>query len=607
VGTFCCLTAAWVLLLLLGRALSLLAWSDNYENYSFLLDHLAIITRFFSGIVLIFLAAAALRAALDFMFKKVSSPGFSGGGENSNEAKNSIEDGTLAYRRTALTKFCGTLIHILGAVYVIGLGFWLFLFGRRNLTQYSPPQFYRYYREEVFHYSPAAFLAVLGLGIGAVILSILFKRQKLLKTVSCAGVFHNMFQTLGGMGLCAAAAAGAGYRAGPVLTFIAEWFITGGCLYFTAGLLRGLGRDMLRGDMTGAFPYKPLVYLPETIKFFDRTVSLEERTGLSFKTLWRLKYAAKMLPPVILAGCAMLFLFTSMYTIEPHQEALLYHLGSLRAGSVKSPGLHFKLPWPIDDVNIYDVSRVRNMRIGYVPSTSQNYLWDSEHGGSEYTLLLGGGSEMLAVNMRISYRISNLYDYIIRYANGEDFLASGMYAILMRETVSSDLNTMFSVDRKILSEELTAGLSDYADNFNLGIHVNEVIIENIHPPIELAEVYHGVIDSAIQKETITTQALADAEKTINDALRQKEASILTALTRQTEKTSMAHREMAVYESAFLAHDLAPESYKLNRTTNFYRHLIQKEHLYVFSPDTTRDMDRYVIVNGFNSVITEQEL
>jgi membrane protease subunit HflK len=584
----CCLVPTGALLLLLSKLLSLLAWSDTYENYSFLLDHLALISGFFSGLVIIFFIVAALRLALDRAFKNIS-------GE---------QDTAPARWRTLLAGFCGTLIRILDLAYLIAFGVWLVLFISRNWAQYSPLQFYRYYREENFQYPLRTFAAVLGLGLGACTLSVLFKAQKLLKTISCAAGLHNVFQTLGAMALCAAIAIAGGGRAGPSLA--AECFISAGCLYISVGLLRGLGRDMLRGNLTGTFAYRPLLSLPEQLKIFDRSMSWEERTGLSFKSLWSLSYAARVMPLIVLAGCLMLLTVSSMYTIEPHQEALLYRLGSLRAGSVKSPGLHFKLPWPIDRADMYDVSRVKNMQIGYVPSASLHYLWDSEHGGTEYTLLLGGGSEMVAVNIQIFYSISNLYDYAIRYANGEDFLVSGMYAMLMRKTVPSDLDTILSVDRNLLSRDLTAGLSDYAESFKLGIRVNEVTIENIHPPIELADVYHGVIDSAIQKETLITQAMADAERSINDALRQKEEAVLTALTRQTEKTSLARREMAVYESAFLAHEPSPESYKLLKTTNFYQYLIQKEHLYVFSPGTMGAMDRYLITNGFGT-LAEQEL
>jgi membrane protease subunit HflK len=305
-----------------------------------------------------------------------------------------------------------------------------------------------------------------------------------------------------------------------------------------------------------------------------------------------------------LFGGGMSLFFTSLYVVEPHQEALLYRLGTLDADSVKQPGLHFKLPWPMDRVDIYDVSRVRNMQIGYIPSTSRDYLWNSQHGGEEYALLLGNGSEMIAVNMRVSYRILDLRGYVTRYADPEGLLSSKVYEMMMQKTMSSDLNTMLSVDRKGLSEDLTEELSEYASG--LGFYINEVVIESIHPPIDLADVYHGVVGASIQKETLIAQAETDAEKTRNGALQEKERATLTAMARQTERVSLAWRDMAVYENAFLAYGVSPECYELRKTTDAYQRVIQKGRIYVFSPDAAKSAHRYLITNGLSPILMKRE-
>jgi regulator of protease activity HflC (stomatin/prohibitin superfamily) len=258
----------------------------------------------------------------------------------------------------------------------------------------------------------------------------------------------------------------------------------------------------------------------------------------------------------------------------------------------------------MDRVDIYDVSRVRNMQIGYIPSSSRDYLWNSSHGGEEYTLLSGGGNEMIAINLRVSFRIRNLYGYATYCANPEDLLSAKVYEMMMQKTMSSDLNTMLSVDRKGLSEALTEELSEYASA--LGLHVNEVIIESIHPPVDLADVYHGVVGASIQKETLIARAEADAEKARNIALQEKERAILAATARQIERTSLARRDMTVYENAFLASDILPECYKLRKTTDAYRRVIQGGRAYVFSPDAVKDAHRYLITNGLSPILVKQE-
>ena len=587
VRTFCCFVPVYGMFFALSKFLSALAWTNNYENYSFLLDHMSVISGFLSNIALILGIFAALRLALDFAYRKISAM-------NAVCATDAEHDGAkddlLRRRAGGLAGFCAFSIHTLNLACTIVIAFRLFLFARLSWAHYSPLLFYRHYRNEPFQYSPSVFFIVAGLGVLAFALAGLFRRQRQLKAISCAPTLHNMFQAFCGVSVCAAAAIALKQWGGKDFTSIAEWAITGVCATFAAGLLRGVGRDMLRGDITAAFSYEPLFCLPEHMKLFDKNASWEERTGLSFKSTWCAGYALRLIPLMALSGGGMLLLFTSLYVIEPHQEALLYRLGVLDADSVKQPGLHFKLPWPIDRVDIHDVSRVKNMQIGYIPSASRDYLWNSTHGGEEYALLLGNGSEMIAVNMRVSYRIFDLHGYVTRHADPEGLLSSKVYEMMMQKTMSSDLNTMLSVDSKGMSEELTEELSEYASI--LGLYVNEVTIESIHPPIDLAYVYHCVVGASIQKETLIAQAEADAEKTQNGALQKKEQAILAAAARQTERISLAQRDMEVYENAFLACEVSPECYKLRKTTDTHQRIIQERRLYVFSHNAAKNAHRY---------------
>jgi hypothetical protein len=298
-GTFCCLVPAGASLLALANFLSSLAWANNYEDYSFLLDHLSIVSRFLSNIALTLAVFAALRLALDFAHRKLSI------------MTNEEADSPLHRRAAALAEFCAFLVHVLNFVYGVALVLLLFLFARLSWAHYSPLLFYRHYRNELFQYSLSTFFIVAGIAACTLILAGLFRKQRRFKTVFCAPTLHNMFQTLCGVSLCAVAAIALKQWGGADLTLAAEWAVTGGCVYFAAGLLRGAGRDMLRGDMTGAFSYEPLLCLPERMKFFDRSVSWEERTGLSFKSLWCVNRAFQLAPWMALAGCGILLLSTS--------------------------------------------------------------------------------------------------------------------------------------------------------------------------------------------------------------------------------------------------------------------------------------------------------
>ena len=327
--------------------------------------------------------------------------------------------------------------------------------------------------------------------------------------------------------------------------------------------------------------------------------SFRERTGLSFKSLWTIHFMIGMIPYCILLIFFVIVLSTTMYTINPNEQALVYRFGLLREESVTDPGLHFKLPYPFDQVEIYDVTRMKSMFVGYTPSESNDYLWTSEHGGEEYTLLLGNGNELVAVNMRLNYWIDNLMNYRTIYENPESMLNARAFAVMMERTMSSDLNTVLSVDRSTLADEVKDELNAFADEKKLGLEVANVIIENIHPPVEVAEVYQSVINASIQKVTQTKAAESYAYQTLSAAQQQHTAAVAAATKNQTSRLAGAKSEIDVFQAACQEYLLSPNSYKLWKVTNAYGQLVQKSRIYVFSPGTEKIMNRFLLKNGQN--------
>lgn len=560
---------------------SRLAWSSQFESYSFLVDHLKAICAFLFYIIVALAVFAALRLLL----------------ERAVDRRPSRMDAPERSARGRQKKALAVSMHALGAAYTVTIAVLIGNLALKCVFTYSPMLYAAFYSLERFPYPPSTLIIAAAFGVAAAAVSRLLIKNKRLKRISASLALATLFQTLSAACLVASADIALVRFAGMDLTTAAEWLMAAICLYAAAGLLRGVIQAIFRGDPVGAYAYRPFLCLPEYIALFDGSVSWEERTGLSFKSLWRARYALRLIPVMLLSGLLLLFASTCVYTIEPHQEALVYRLGSLRDDSVKAAGLHLKYPFPIETVEIYDVSRVRSLQVGYTPSDSRDNLWTSAHGGEEYALLLGDGNELIAMNLRVAYHIVNLKDYVTRYVNPEGLLTSKVFELVMRKSAVSTLNTMLSVDRSDFSGQLHVALTQYADEAGLGVAINEVIVESIHPPVDVANVYQGVVSAGIQKEAIILKAQGDAAQKVNGAKHQAETIVLSSRATQLTRLAQATSDMAVYVNAFLAYEASPECYVLRKHTDTYQKLIAGMRVYAFSKGTTDDRSRFLITNG----------
>ncbi len=318
---------------------------------------------------------------------------------------------------------------------------------------------------------------------------------------------------------------------------------------------------------------------------------LEQHTGLSVKSLWSIRYAASILPAAVLALAGVLFLSTCLYKVEPYQQAVVYRFGAIRGDAVVGEGIHFKLPWPIEKTELYNVSRVRELSIGYEDPNSADNLWTQSHAGEEYKLLLGNGNELVSVNIKMEYVIDDLYRYVTSYTSPEDILSARAYELVMEKTITSDLNTILSVDRSGLSEELLKHLNEFCREIGFGLHVNEVLIESIHPPIDVADVYQGVVSAQIQKNTLITNAEASAAEKIAAAEQEANTAIVASKSSQTSRVSEAQAELDVFLSAARAYRSHPDALTLAKYLDTFETVVSGRKIYVFigKPDLSNYM------------------
>lgn len=372
--------------------------------------------------------------------------------------------------------------------------------------------------------------------------------------------------------------------------FVLSWVYWFVLIISFVSIAFGMVNKLIRKEFLRNTEYSVVPYKNSKEEFFD---SIEKNTGLNFKSRWSIKYFISLAPILILSILGALFLSTGVYKVEPYQKAVVYRFGVLQEEIIE-PGLHFKIPFPVDKVEIMDVDRVQNIQIGYEVNDTGDNLWTEEHNGGEYKLLLGNGNELVAVNVKLTYKISDLYKYVKYNSMPDDILSARAYEVLMENTISSNLDTVLSVDRSELANTVKTKLNSYSENMNLGLAVGDVIIESIHPPVEVADIYQSVISAGIEKKTAVIEAENKAAQELINAEKQKNTDITDANMDNTDRVSSAKLEMAVYYAAFEAYSENPESFKLSKYLKTYEKVIKGSKIYVFSPNIDGDLSDYII-------------
>ncbi len=298
--------------------------------------------------------------------------------------------------------------------------------------------------------------------------------------------------------------------------------------------------------------------------FFD---ALEARWGVSFRSSWALRFVRRSVMPTLLLVGLLLWGLSSLAIVQIDELGVRESLGRIQAAPLP-PGLHAKLPWPFGRVVRYPVKRVVVRPIGFVsnPGRQSNFLWSQKHAQEEFALVLGNGSELVAIDCAVYYKIhedrSRFLDYVYQCQNPDDALEAYAYRTLTESTRSTTLREVLTANRAQFADHLERTLRGYVESNHLGIEVVDVALMGLHPPVEAAADYLDVISARIDAERVHIEALGDAAVRVANVQQESASAIASAKVEAARRTGEALGESSQFLAIGEAYAVAPEPFQL---------------------------------------------
>ena len=349
-----------------------------------------------------------------------------------------------------------------------------------------------------------------------------------------------------------------------------KWLMVALCVIFvyeTIFLLLSLAVRTLRRELTEKPDLSiPMPQLLGSAHELGVLSYLEENTGITMRSLWSIRFIKTLIPYTVIFACLILWFSTGLIQIESHQHGAVYRFGKLQEKAL-DPGLHLTLPWPMDRVDVYDTDTVRKITIGYKSVEARDNTWTENHGNSEYKLLLGSGDEVISINLRLEYRVSDLVDYLRSSAAPDKLLEAKAYELVIDHTINADLETLLAVDRSAFAADFHNDLNDFIAPYHTGLEVVSVVLESIHPPVEIASVYQGVVSAEIQAERQILEAEGKAAVRIAEAQASYDTAVSMATSDQYMQVAQARADVAEFMASVAADNSYPEAYRYYKYLN----------------------------------------
>jgi len=278
------------------------------------------------------------------------------------------------------------------------------------------------------------------------------------------------------------------------------------------------------------------------------TGAIDYQFGFKVSQTWFYKLLEKAVVPLIFFGAITLYLLSGVVVINSYEQAVIERFGNPKdaKGDVRlvGPGIHFKMPWPIDIARIYPAGNIEELQIGYVPKTDpktgqvirEPLLWGKDHYKEEYSILVASrlGAEknspgaapvsLLKANVPVQFRVKDLYAFLYNQDNPQKRLEDICYRELARFAAGASIEvddeaalqtSLLGAGRAQAKQVLTQNIQAAADKAGLGVEIVFVGLQGIHPPTQVAADYEKVVGAVQIKQAVILQAQADRNRTLS--------------------------------------------------------------------------------------------
>jgi regulator of protease activity HflC (stomatin/prohibitin superfamily) len=249
----------------------------------------------------------------------------------------------------------------------------------------------------------------------------------------------------------------------------------------------------------------------------------QRELGIDLRTSWALTVVRKSAVPLAAGLLGIGWLVSAITVVGVEEQGLVERLGVPVAGPPLEPGVHAHWPWPVDSVLRFPVRRVQALHVGHEGEEGggpEDVLWARQHGNTEYTLLLGNGRDLIAVDAAVQFRISDPRAWHYQTQNPADALRAIAYRAVMKVTVGRTLAEALSENVSRLTDEMRVMVQADADALGLGVAVVGFTIGGMHPPVGVASAYQAVVSAALRKTTAAIEARAYHNEVVPKATAQ---------------------------------------------------------------------------------------
>ena len=294
----------------------------------------------------------------------------------------------------------------------------------------------------------------------------------------------------------------------------------------------------------------------------------------------------KLLRIVLVSAAAFAVLIaglTCFYTVDDKQQAVVTTLG--RVSDITDPGLHFKLPFGLQQVDKVDVNVYQKIELGYV----------TNHDGSTTTnasesAMITGDYNIVNVDFFVEYKISDPVAYLYS-SNDPELILRNLIQSQVRNVVgSSNVDSVLTDGKENIQMQVKELVAEILQEYDIGLTLVDVRIQDSEPPtVDVVEAFKSVETAKQQAEAVVNEAIAYQNAQLPNAQAQADQLISNAEYLKTKRINEAIEQVAMFSAMYEEYAQNPDITKSRMYYEAISEILPDVKLYINTAEDGSDV------------------
>ena len=239
----------------------------------------------------------------------------------------------------------------------------------------------------------------------------------------------------------------------------------------------------------------------------------------------------------IIAVILLISLFsTAFYTVSDKEVAVVTTFGEVT--SVKSAGIHFKLPFGVQKAYHVGVNEIKSLEIGYRSDTNASITDES--------MMITGDFNIVNIDFFVEYRISDPVKYLFGANDPESMLKMLIQSQIRNVVGSYEIDPILTGSKEEIQSRIKDLTFDELENYDIGLALVDIKIQDCEPPTQaVSEAFAAVKNADSGAKTAVNNANAyknakeaEAEAKVNQILENAEYLKQARINEAKEEVAM---------------------------------------------------------------------